>query len=320
MNNFSYRRTRGSLENPTFRSLVREKPIPVSALIYPLFLIEGKSKVEERYLMPGIYQQSIDFLLREIEECMQLGLRAFLLLNETGESTNNQDFLTHSVAQIKKEFPDTFLLSKVALNKELKDKVNLAPSDCLTLEKEMLDYLASTAVTFAKAGIDIIIPSDGLYNSIGKIRNALDLAGYSSVGILAASGNFFSVFTQFSYNQDNQSSVIDQGENDFSKLDISNIREAIRKAQSDSEQGADLLMVQPAVSNLDVIGKFRTTFDLPVVAFQTHGEYAMIKASVEINCFDELDIMKEMLTSISRAGADVIITFFAKQFALGNFR
>jgi len=302
------------------RALVRETHLQVDDLIYPVFVCEGRKIRQEIKSMPGIYRFSIDEAVKDIGEAMELGIKAVLLFgipdkkDEVGSSAYAKDgIIQRAIKKIKEKFPELVVITDVCLceytshghcgiikNKEVDND--------LTLEQ-----LAKVAVSHAKAGADIVAPSDMMDGRVGRIREALDDASFSHVAIMSYAVKYCSSF--YGPFREAADSAPKFGDRRSYQMDPANFREALREAYLDIEEGADIIMVKPAMPYLDVIKALRSEFNYPIAAYQVSGEYAMIKAAGKLGYLDEQKVMWESLISIKRAGADLIITYFAKEVA-----
>jgi len=302
------------------RSLVRETHLTIDDLIYPLFICEGKNIKQEIKSMPEVYRFSIDKALEEIKEATQLGIKAVLLFgipdkkDEVGTSAYIENgIIQKAVRAIKDKFPELIVITDVCLCEYTSHGhcgiiKNGEVDNDLTLE-----VLAKIAVSHAKAGADIVAPSDMMDGRVGRIREALDEAGFSYVAIMSYAVKYCSAF--YGPFREAAESAPKFGDRRSYQMDPANSREALREASLDIEEGADIIMVKPAMPYLDIIKMLRNEFNYPIAAYQVSGEYAMIKAAAKLGWLDEEKILWESLISIKRAGADLIITYFAKKIA-----
>lgn len=318
-------RPRRNRKNAAIRSLVQENSVSVNDLIFPLFLTEGKNKRSEISSMPNIYRYSSDLLLKEIESCLKLGLNTFCLfpsLNDklkdkkATESLNKKGLYPSSIREIKKRFPEAIIMTDVAMDPYSSDGHDGFVKNGQILNDETLDILAKMAVVQAEAGADIIGPSDMMDGRVGFIREALDDAGYTDVSIMSYTAKYASAF--YGPFRDALDSAPKFGDKKTYQMDPANSREALLEADLDFNEGADFLMVKPALSYLDVIKLLNDNFNLPIAAYNVSGEYAMVKAAAAKKWIDGDKIRDEILLSIKRAGASVILTYFAKEFALSK--
>ncbi|MDP1801110.1 MAG: porphobilinogen synthase [Bacteroidota bacterium] len=318
-------RPRRNRKNATIRSLVQENSVTVNDLIFPLFLTEGKNKRSEITSMPNIYRYSSDLLLKEIESCLKLGLNTFCLfpsLNDklkdkkATESSNKKGLYPSTIKEIKKKFPEAIIMTDVAMDPYSSDGHDGFVKNGQILNDETLDILAKMALVQAEAGADIIGPSDMMDGRVGFIREALDDNGFTDVSIMSYTAKYASAF--YGPFRDALDSAPKFGDKKTYQMDPANSREALLEADLDFNEGADFLMVKPALSYLDVIKLLNDNFNLPIAAYNVSGEYAMVKAAAEKKWIDGDKIRDEILLSIKRAGASVILTYFAKEFALSK--
>ncbi len=302
--------------------MVRETRVLPAQLVYPFFLIQGENLAIEVASMPGIYRYSIDLMLREIGECLALGISNFILFPAFTEdqkdplasiSWQRDNFYLEAIRQAKVKFPSATIITDVAMDPYSSDGHDGLVRDGQIVNDETLPILAKMAVAQAEAGADIIGPSDMMDGRVGYLREALDAAGYPNVSIMAYTAKYASAF--YGPFRDALDSAPKSGDKKTYQMDPANRREALIEAQLDMEEGADYLMVKPAIAYLDVIRLLKDQFDLPIVAYNVSGEYAMVKAAAMNGWLDEEAVMHEMLLSIRRAGADIVITYFAKQYA-----
>jgi len=305
----------------TLRRMVRETTLRSSDFIYPLFVIYGQDKKIPVNSMPGVFQFSVDRLPEEIKEIDSLKIPAVLLfgLPEHKDSVGSSAYQDNGVVQeatrlIKKICPEMLVITDVCLCEYtdhghcgLIDQKGVVDNDAT------LDLLAQEALSHARAGCDIIAPSDMMDGRIGYIRKELDDNGYKNIPIMAYSAKYASSF--YGPFRDAADSAPQFGDRKSYQMDGANIREALREVALDIEEGADIVMVKPALPYLDVIKAVKEKFAYPTAAYNVSGEYAMIKAAAACGWLDEERVMMEALTSIKRAGADMIITYFAKDAA-----
>lgn len=304
--------------NETMRSLVRENAVQVSDLIYPVFIIEGtdiKNPVES---MPGIYQYSVDRLSEELDRVVQSGIPGVLLFgipqhkDEMGsEAYNDKGVVQEAVRYIKKEYPSLLVIADVCLCEYTSHgHCGLIDSSCgKVLNDETLPLLAKMSVSLAKAGADVIAPSDMMDGRVGYIREALDGAGFQDIAIMAYSAKFASAY--YSPFRDAAHSAPGFGDRKTYQMDPANGREAMREIEADIAEGADMIMVKPALAYLDVIKDASQRFELPLVTYNVSGEYAMVKAAAAAGYIDEKRIVMENMIAMKRAGAKIIITYHA---------
>lgn len=304
----------------TIRKLVRETRITLDNLIYPLFVVTGSNIKEEIPSMPGIYHLSQDFLLQEIDDLVKLGIRAIILFglpetkDEVGSSAWEEDGIVQRICrEIKKRFPELLLITDVCLCQYTSHGHCGIIKDGYVHNDLSLKYLSKVALSHARAGADLVAPSDMMDGHIRAIRRSLDQEGLQEVAIMAYSAKYASSF--YGPFRDAAHSAPREGDRSSYQMDPANSNEALREMELDIKEGADILMVKPALSYLDVISKVKENYKLPLAAYNVSGEYAMVKAAAEKGWLDEKETALEILTSIRRAGADIIITYWAKGFA-----
>lgn len=315
-------RPRRNRKNAVVRDLVQEHTLTVNDLIFPLFLIEGKNKKTEVNSMPSIYRRSPDLLLKEIESCMNLGIRAFDIfpaLNDklkdkkATESLNKKGLYLSTLREIKKHFPEALIMTDVAMDPYSSDGHDGLVKNGEILNDETLEILAKMAVAQAEAGADIIGPSDMMDGRVGYIREALDDSGFSNVSIMSYTAKYASAF--YGPFRDALDSAPKFGDKKTYQMNPANSKEALLEADLDFNEGADFLMVKPALSYLDVIKLLNDNFNIPIAAYNVSGEYSMVKAAAAKGWIDGDRVRNEILLSMKRAGASVILTYFAKEFA-----
>ena len=306
--------------------MMTETYLTTGNLIYPLFLKDGNDKVEIKS-MPGIFRFSQNELLKEIESCMEVGLRSFALFpcveenlkdKKATKSFNLESTYLKTVKLIKQKFPETCIITDVAMDPYSTDGHDGLVENGLILNDPTLEILAKMSLAQAASGADIIAPSDMMDGRVGYIRQALDENGFQDVSIMAYTAKYASGF--YGPFRDALNSAPKFGDKKTYQMDFANKREAFREARLDVQEGADFLMVKPALSYLDVISELKQNFDIPIAAYNVSGEYAMVKAAAQNGWIDGEKVMNEILTSIRRAGADVILSYFAKEFAQGQRR
>jgi porphobilinogen synthase len=316
-------RPRRLRRTPALRRLVCETSLNVNDLIYPLFVMEGENTKIEVPSMPGCYRLTQDLLLQEIAEAYDLGINAIALFPavpdakkdpEGSESFNAKGLIQQTVRAIKQAVPEIVVITDVALDPfTTHGHDGLVSEAGIILNDPTVEVLIKMALSQAEAGADMVAPSDMMDGRIGAIRTALDRAGFEEVAILAYSAKYASAY--YGPFRDALGSAPKSGDKKTYQMDAANTREAVREAYLDIIEGADIIMVKPALAYLDIIAKLKAVTDLPVAAYNVSGEYAMIKAAAERGWIDEKQIMLETLTSMKRAGADIILTYFAKQVA-----
>jgi porphobilinogen synthase len=304
------------------RDLVEETSVTTDDLIYPLFLLEGRQQRTGVASMPGIFRLSVDLMLEEIEACMNIGVRAFDIFpavedhwkDRTATRSYDPDFFyLKALREIKSRFPEACIMTDVAMDPYSSDGHDGLVVDGKIVNDETLEILGKMALAQADAGADILGPSDMMDGRVGYIRSLLDNNAYTEVAIMSYTAKYASAF----YNpfRDALDSAPKSGDKKTYQMNPANRREALIEAELDTAEGADFLMVKPALAYLDVIHLLRDRFSLPIAAYNVSGEYAMIKAASQNGWLDGDRAMKETLLSIKRAGADIILTYFAKEFA-----
>ncbi|PWJ40815.1 porphobilinogen synthase [Sediminitomix flava] len=317
------RRPRRNRKSAAIRDMVAENSVSVNDLIYPLFLIEGdgEEKVEVSS-MPGIFRHTLRSLLKEIEESLALGIRTFCLFpaiddakkdKMATESWNHEGLYLTAIREMKTKFPEACIMTDVAMDPYSSDGHDGIVKDGEILNDETLEVLGKMAVAQAEAGADIIGPSDMMDGRIGYIREALDENGFTNVSIMSYTAKYASAF--YGPFRDALDSAPKSGDKKTYQMDPANVTEAMIEAELDYQEGADFMMVKPGLPYLDVIRALKESFDIPITAYNVSGEYAMIKAAAEKGWLDGEKCMVEMLLSFKRAGADAILTYFAKEFA-----
>jgi len=315
-------RPRRNRKSSSIRDLVRETELRLSDFIYPMFLVDGQGIEIPIPSMPGIARYSEDLMLRQIEECLNLGLRNFVIFpavedhlkdKEATYAMRHDNFYLRTIRSIKQRFPEVCLMSDVAMDPYSSDGHDGYVHNGKIDNDRSLPILARIALHQAEAGIDIVGPSDMMDGRVGHIREALDTAGYTDTSIMAYTAKYASAF--YGPFRDALDSAPKFGDKKTYQMDPANKREAIREAVLDEAEGADYLMVKPALCYLDVIQTLRENSVLPIAAYNVSGEYAMLKAAGEKGWINYDSAMPEMLLSIKRAGADIILTYFAKEYA-----
>ncbi|GCE02860.1 porphobilinogen synthase [Dictyobacter aurantiacus] len=320
MNNFPHVRLRRLRQNETIRSLVRETHLRVDQLIYPMFIAEGVQEPQEIASMPGIMQWPLDQVTGEARRIADLGIPAILLFGIPNEkdAVGSQAYAEHGVIQeairrLKAEIPELLIITDVCLC-EYTDHGHCGVIHNGTVQNdESLNLLAQMALSHVEAGADIVAPSDMMDGRVGVLRHTLDEHGFNQTPIMAYSVKYASGF--YGPFREAAGSAPQFGDRRAYQMDPANVREALRELEQDINEGADMVMVKPALSYLDVIRQVRDHCDLPVVAYNVSGEYSMVKAAAQNGWIDEQRIVMELLTSIRRAGADMIITYFAPDVA-----
>ncbi len=314
-------RPRRLRRSPNLRRMVRETRISVDDFIYPMFVAEGEGLFRPISSMPGHAQRSVDMLAEEVDELVRLRIPAVLLFgiplhkDEIGSGAwDERGPVQRAVQAIKQRSPETVVIADVCLCEYTSHGHcgTLSPAGEV-LNDETLELLARSAVSFAEAGADIVAPSAMMDGQVLAIREALDSAGHSGVSILAYAAKFASAY--YGPFREAAESAPQFGDRRAYQMDPANGREALREVSLDAQEGADMLMVKPAGPYLDIIRQARDRYDLPLAAYQVSGEYAMLKAAARNGWIDERRAALESLTGIKRAGADLIITYYAQEAA-----
>jgi len=302
--------------------MVEETKLGVENLIYPFFVQDGVKQKIEISSMPNNFRWTIDLLLSEIEQCVELGIQSFVLFPAVADylkdtiatySYSDDNFYLNCIRSIKERFPEILLMSDVAMDPYSSDGHDGLVKDGKIINDETLPILARMSVAQAQAGIDIIGPSDMMDGRVGSIRKALDEAGFSNVSIMSYTAKYASAF--YGPFRDALDSAPKSGDKKTYQMNPANKKEALREAKLDIEEGADMIMVKPALCYLDVIHMLKEFSNVPITAYNVSGEYAMVYAAAKNGWLNYDSTMAEMLLSIRRAGADGILTYFAKDFA-----
>ncbi len=316
MSNFPTVRLRRTRQNDKLRGLVRETRLSVDQLIYPLFIAEGLNEPREISAMPGIMQWPLEHLGREAERIANLGIPAVLLFgiptekDEVGsEAYNEQGIIQQAIRCIKAAVPELLVITDVCLCEYTSHGHCGVIHNGNVQNDESLALLAQMALTHIEAGADIVAPSDMMDGRVGAIRRTLDEHSFNQAPIMAYSAKFASGF--YGPFREAAGSTPQFGDRRAYQMDPSNVREALREVDLDIAEGADIVMVKPAMAYMDVIRQVRDHCDLPIAAYNVSGEYSMIKAAAHNGWIDERRVAMEILTGIRRAGADMIITYFA---------
>ena len=316
------RRPRRNRKSAAIRAMVEETTLSVNDFIYPVFLIEGSGKKEEIISMPGIYRYSLDLLLKEIQECVDLGIKGFCIFPSLGddkkdkyatEGHNPASLYNTALNEIKTKFPNIAVMTDIAMDPYSSDGHDGIVENGEILNDETLEILGKMALAQAKAGADILGPSDMMDGRVGYIRETLDKAGYTHVSIMSYTAKYASAF--YGPFRDALDSAPKFGDKKTYQMNPANKNEALIEADLDISEGADMIMVKPALAYLDIIKLLKDNYDVPITAYNVSGEYAMLKAASEKGWLDGEKVMMESLLSIKRAGADIILTYFAKEAA-----
>ncbi|MFM2442337.1 MAG: Porphobilinogen synthase [Bacteroidota bacterium] len=315
-------RPRRNRSSAAIRTMVEENRLSVKDLLFPLFVMDGQNTQTEIKSMPGIYRYTTDLLLKEIESCVNLGITSFALFPQVAEerkdtlateSHRKGSLYLEAIHAVTSRFPEISMLTDVAMDPYSSDGHDGIVKNGEILNDETLDVLAKMAIAQAQAGSKLIGPSDMMDGRVGYIRDSLDDAGFTNVGIMAYSAKYASAF--YGPFRDALESAPKFGDKKTYQMNPANSREALREAELDELEGADFLMVKPALAYLDIISLLRDNTNLPIAAYNVSGEYAMVKAAAANGWIDGEKAMLESLLAMKRAGAQVILTYFAKEFA-----
>ena len=318
-------RPRRNRKSQAIRNMLEETNLGVQHLIYPIFLKDGKNIKEEIASLPTNYRWSLDLLIPEIEACMKLGIYSYDIFPAVDDSLKDkiasysyaeENFYLHAIRDLKERFPEIVIMSDVAMDPYSSDGHDGYVENGKIINDISLPILARMAVAQAQAGVDIIGPSDMMDGRVGYIREALDLAGYTDTSIMSYTAKYASAF--YGPFRDALNSAPKSGDKKSYQMNPANKREALIEGQLDMDEGADMLMVKPALSYLDVIHVMKENFPLPITAYNVSGECAMVIAAAQKGWLNYELAVSEILLSIRRAGADGILTYFAKDFAQFN--
>ena len=320
MSNFPAVRLRRLRQNDKLRGLVRETHLSVDQLVYPMFVAEGIKEPREIPSMPGIMQWPLDQLGREAERIANLGIPSVLLFgipndkDEVGsQAYADEGIIQQAIQRLKQETPDTLIITDVCLCEYTSHGHCGVIHNGNVQNDESLELLSRMSLSHVQAGADIVAPSDMMDGRVGAIRRTLDEHKFNQVPIMAYSAKYASAF--YGPFREAAGSTPQFGDRRSYQMDPANIREALREVELDIEEGADIVMVKPALAYMDVIRQVRDHCDLPIAAYNVSGEYSMVKAAAQMGWIDEQRIIVEMLTGIRRAGADILITYFAPEVA-----
>jgi porphobilinogen synthase len=320
METANFHRHRRLRRSESMRSLVRETYLHKEDFIYPIFAVEEENVKREIPSMPGVYHYSLDRLNEEVREVVDLGIKSIMMFGVPNhkdavgsEAYCDTGIVQKAIAQIKDEFPELTVIADTCLCQYTDHGHCGVIENGYVQNDESLELLTKTAISQAKAGADMIAPSNMMDGFVAAIRHGLDEAGFVDVPIMSYAVKFSSAF--YGPFRDAAHSTPQFGDRKTYQMDPANRLEAIREAESDIEEGADFLMVKPALSYLDIIRELKDRYPLPMVAYNVSGEYSMIKAASQNGWLNEEEVVLEKLTSMKRAGADLIITYFAKDAA-----
>lgn len=309
-------RTRRLRQTKTLRDMVRENHVRVDELIYPMFVMEGENIVNPVESMPGIAQYSLDRMNEELDRVVEAGIPAILLFgipehkDEVGSGAyDDHGIVQEAIRRIKRDYPDLIVIADVCLCEYTSHGHCGLIRDGVILNDETLPLLAASAVSYAKAGADIVAPSDMMDRRVGVIRKALDEEGFSYVPIMAYSAKFASGY--YGPFRDAAHSAPGFGDRKTYQMDPANGQEAMREVEEDIAEGADLIIAKPAMAYMDIIRDIRENYNIPIVAYNVSGEYSMVKAAAMQGWIDEKKIVMENLVGMKRAGAKMIITYHA---------
>lgn len=315
-------RLRRNRQASAIREMVQENRLHPSDFIAPIFIMEGENKKEEIASMPGYFRYTLDLLGDELKELMEVGIQSVLLFvkvpdskkdNEGTEAINDKGLMQESVRLIKENYPELYVMTDVAMDPYSSYGHDGIVEDGEIVNDPSVEVLAEMAVSHAKAGADMVAPSDMMDGRIGAMREALDEAGFENTGIMAYSAKYASAF--YGPFRDALDSAPGFGDKKTYQMNPANIDEALREVELDINEGADIVMVKPGMPYLDVVRAVKENFNIPVSVYNVSGEYAMIKAAAEKGWLNEEEVMMESLLAFKRAGADLIATYFAKDAA-----
>ena len=317
---FPLNRNRRLRKNNTIREMVKENHLNPSDFILPVFVVEGKNKKEEITSMPGYFRYSIDLIINEIKECYELGIKSFLLFakiednlkdNEGLEAINENGLMQRAIKTIKKEVPDIYLISDIALDPYSKFGHDGIVNNYEIENDITIDLLAKMAISHAKSGVDMVAPSDMMDGRIEAIRKDLEKNSFYNVGIMSYSIKYASTF--YGPFRNALDSAPGFGDKKTYQMNPANSSEGILEVKNDIKEGADIIMIKPGMPYLDMIRMVKDNFNIPICAYQVSGEYAMIKSASQNGLIDFEEALMESLIGFKRAGANLIATYFAKE-------
>lgn len=315
-------RPRRNRKSESLRTLIRETSIQPSDFVLPLFVEEGRDSQTPISSMPGVFRHSIDRAAQQAKQAFELGIPAIALFPAledskkdtlASESVNPQGLNQRAIQEIKERCPEITVITDVAMDPYSSDGHDGVVESGKILNDKTLPVLAEMALSQARAGADVVAPSDMMDGRVSAIRTLLDEEGFEEVGILAYSAKYASAF--YGPFRDALDSAPKSGDKKTYQMDPANSKEALREIELDIQEGADMVMVKPALAYLDIISQVKQASDVPVAAYNVSGEYAMVKAAAQLGWLNEADARNEMLLSIKRAGADVILSYFALDFS-----
>ncbi len=316
----SFSRTRRLRKNQVVRNLIRETSISLDDFIYPLFIVEGENKKEEISSMKGVYRFSIDKLLEEVRELLDLGINSIILFGipDEKDSCGTSGFVEDGIIQkairaIKEKYPEMYVVTDVCMC-EYTDHghCGILTDDGDVDNDKTLEYLGKISLSHVEAGADMVAPSDMMDGRVAAIRSVLDENGYEYIPIMAYSAKYASNY--YGPFREAAESAPSHGDRKTYQMDYYNSDEAMREIMADLEEGADLIIVKPALAYMDIIRRAKDEFNIPIASYNVSGEYSMIKSAIENGLVNE-DIIMETLVSLKRAGSDILISYFAKDIA-----
>lgn len=316
----SFSRTRRLRKNQVVRNLIRETSISLDDFIYPLFIVEGENKKEEISSMKGVYRFSIDKLLEEVRELLDLGINSIILFGipDEKDSCGTSGFVEDGIIQkairaIKENYPEMYVVTDVCMC-EYTDHghCGILTDDGDVDNDKTLEYLGKISLSHVEAGADMVAPSDMMDGRVAAIRSVLDENGYEYIPIMAYSAKYASNY--YGPFREAAESAPSHGDRKTYQMDYYNSDEAMREIMADLEEGADLIIVKPALAYMDIIRRAKDEFNIPIASYNVSGEYSMIKSAIENGLVNE-DIIMETLVSLKRAGSDILISYFAKDIA-----
>ena len=320
MDTQNFKRLRRTRMTATLRSMVRETELSKNDFIYPLFVVPGTKVKKEVSSMPGVYQMSVDEIVRECADVKKLGIPAVILFGipEHKDDVGSGAYDEHGIVQraihaLKKEVPELFIITDVCLCEYTSHWHCGIVRGNEIVNDESIGLLAKEALTHVQAGADMVAPSDMFDGRVKAIRTILDENNFHNIPIMSYAANYASGF--YGPFREAAESTPKFGDRRSHQMDPANSNEALREVQADIDEGADIVMVKPALPYLDIIRRVKDTFQMPTAAYNVSGEYSMVKAAGKLDWIDEQRVMMEMLTGIKRAGADLILTYFAKDAA-----
>ena len=318
-------RPRRMRRDPFSRALMRENTITASDLIYPVFILDGENQRQQVASMPGVERVSIDLLMDVAQECVSLGIPVLALFpvvdaalktDDGVEATNPQGLVPRAVRQLKSRFPELGILTDVALDPYTTHGQDGLPDETgYIVNEKTIQMLIRQALAQAEAGVDVVAPSDMMDGRIGAIRSALEDAGYIHTRIMAYSAKFASAFYGPFRDAVGSSANLGKADKNTYQMDPANSDEALREVALDLAEGADMVMVKPGMPYLDIVRRVKDEFKVPTFAYQVSGEYAMLKAAAQNGWLDHDKVMMESMMAFKRAGADGVLTYFARDIA-----